>query len=172
MLTISTNPTEPSNALLEWNKHFQNQSASYISYENLKNNSSKKLNNLQASLGAKYPYELGLSELNEIPLPKPILTDLKENCNVYLQPRLSLFDLESCQFYGQTWSGNDHVLLNLREKKSSIGNLKLSKGTLVVDLSVKEPLEGNHSPNKLGGLSEKERLDVQFKNCVSCFKCI
>ena len=78
-----------------------------------------------ASSGIHYPYQIALSKIENISLPKCITDSyLSSDGPLLLEIRASLFDLESGRFFGKTWVHPDPI--NLRTSKLVQSSIKLN----------------------------------------------
>ena len=171
MLTVNTsqNPSihqnqQQEDSLKEWQKEFNRHFAT-IPYTY-----TKKWPSLPATLGAKYPYELGLSQMLELPLPSSIHSYIKTHA-VSAQLQLSLFDLESGHFFGDTWLGNADTLVSLKSGNSKNAHVKMgSPLTLNASESNSPQIRQSESPNIVStpsGSIESVRMNIHYKNL--CF---
>jgi hypothetical protein len=135
----------------------------------------------EALPGAKYPYQLGLAQLSDFPVPKALFP-LEPSSRVHLQTRLSYFDLETGLFFGKTWTGNHKTKIALDGKNSGAkrGNasVQITRGgaglplTRPQDEEYEDESDSQDEPKSskkakpLSELSEGDRVTVDFRNVV------
>ena len=113
----------------------------------------------------KYAYQLGLSTLTDLPLPSSLLPHLSNNAHVYLQPRLSFFDLDTGVFFGKTWTGNPSTYVNIQEKRGKLGNVSATQGSPQSPLKTTSG-DPSDDDEKLISHTQDQRLSISFKNFV------
>jgi hypothetical protein len=108
--------------------------------ETWKTNFKKENSDFSLNKSKKYPYQLGLSSLS---LNVPVKVPIKKNS--MLKIKLSLFDLNTRNYFGNSF---DSIGIYLLRKSQKIGNVEF---------------EGGDSPNFADGTKE-EKMTLDFKN--------